>query len=166
MLLVTLHILSIHRANGQLNLQHHYYTLPSNLQHLNMFKNGATRETLRLTLGLGKTSTPSFVGSCRPHKISIFSVLMHGPYNYISLLHFCKVSSKSVIVKVLLQFGHYDDRNWNVTWLLYLPCFWQKGVSFSHFLSKSCQPRTLSIHIDYALPTRITYIARSSLHCP
>jgi len=94
---------------------HHYNTLPSNLQHRNMFRNGANRETLRLTLGLGNTSTPSFVGSCRPHEISIFTVLMHGPYNYMSLVHFCKVLSKSVIVKVLLQFGDYVDIIRNVT---------------------------------------------------
>ena len=114
-LLVTPHVLSIHPANSHLHRLHHYNTLPSNLQHRNMFKNGANRETLRLTLGLGNTSTPSFVGSCRLHKISIFTILMHGPYNYMSLVHFCKVSLESIIDKVLLQFGDYVDINRNVT---------------------------------------------------
>ena len=113
-LLVTLQIISIHPTNCQMHRPHHYNTLPSNLQHRNMFKNGANRETLRLTLGLGNTSTPSFVGSCRLHKISIFTILMHGPYNYMSLVHFCKVSLESIIDKVLLQFGDYVDINRNV----------------------------------------------------
>ena len=135
---------------------HHYNTLPSNLQHRNMFRNGANRATLRLTLGLGKTSTPTFVGSCRPHKISIFTILMHRPYNYMSLLHFCKVSSKSVIVKVLLQFGHFVDIIRNVSSTQFCLCFSQKGLSFTQFLSKSSQPRTLPIHIDYDLYARNT----------
>ena len=122
-LLVTPHVLSIHPANSHLHRLHHYNTLPSNLQHRNMFKNGATRETLRLTLGLGKTSTPSFVGSCRPHKISIFTILMHGPYNYMSLVYVCKVSSKSIIDKVVLQIGHFVDKNQNVNRPPYQPCF-------------------------------------------
>jgi hypothetical protein len=133
-LLVTPHVLSIHLANCQLHLEHHYYIPHSNLQHLNMFRNDSTRATLRLTLGLGKTSTPHFVDHQKVWWLSILTILMHRPYNYMPLLHFCKVSSKSVIVKVLLQFGHFVDIIRNVTCPLYQPCFWHKRLSFTQFL--------------------------------
>jgi len=81
---------------------------------------------------------------------------MHGAYNYMSVVYICKVSLESIIDKVLLQNGHFVEMIRNYTWPQYSPCFWQKGLSFTQFLFKSCQTRTLHIHIDYDLHTRGT----------
>ena len=122
-LLVTPHVLSIHPANSHLHRLHHYNTLPSNLQRLNPFRILSRRETLLPTLGLNEFLTQCFVASCRLHRISILTTLMHGPYHYTCLVHVCKVLAKSVIVKVVLRIGHYVDINRNVSSTLLCLCF-------------------------------------------